>query len=69
MEGNKSEFFVVKPYLVHNTKLREVCAQLVTIKGKPYIGLQRNSYLSEEKRKIIFKFINPFLFLLKLGTQ
>ena len=51
MDGNKSEFLVVKSYLVHNTKLSEVCAQLVTIKGKPYIGLQRNSYLSEEEKE------------------
>ena len=28
-----------------------MCAQLVTIKGNPYIGLQRNSYLSEEEKE------------------
>ena len=28
-----------------------MCAQLVTIKGKPYIGRQRNSYRSEEEKE------------------
>ena len=51
MDWIKNEFLVVKSYLVHNTKLSEVCAQLVTIKGKAYIGLERNSYRSEEEKE------------------
>ena len=51
MDGNKNEFVVLKSSLVHITKLSEVCAQLVTIKGKPYIGLQRNSDRSEEAKE------------------
>ena len=52
MDGNKSDFLVAKSYLVHNTKLTEVFAQLVTIKGKPYIGLQRKSFRSEEEKEL-----------------
>ena len=69
MDGNKSEFIVVKSFRVHNIKLSEVCAHLVTIKGKPYIAYNAIVILVKKKRKIIVKFINPFLFLLKLGTQ
>jgi len=52
MDGNKSDFLVAKSYLVHNTEFTEVFAQLVTIKGKPYIGLQRKSFRSEEEKEL-----------------
>ena len=51
MDGNKSDFLVAKSYLVHNTKLTEVFNQLVIIKGKPYIGLQRKSFRSEQDKE------------------
>ena len=52
MDGNKSDFLVAKSYLVHNTEFTEVFAQLVTIKGKPYIGLQRKCFRSEEEKEL-----------------
>ena len=51
MDGIKNDFLAVKSYLVHNTEFSEVFAQLVTIKGKPYIGLHRNSFRSEEEKE------------------
>ena len=52
MDGIKNDFVAVKSYLVHKTEFTEVFAQLVTIKGKPYIGLQRKSFRSEEEKEL-----------------
>ena len=41
---NKEEFLTLKNFQVHNTQYTEVFAQLVSINGKIYVGLQRKSY-------------------------
>ena len=38
---NKEEFLTLKNFQVHNTQYTEVFAQLVTINGMIYVGLQR----------------------------
>ena len=42
MDGS-GDFVTVKSLRVHFTKTGKVCAQLITIKGEPYIGLQRTT--------------------------
>ena len=49
MDGNSADFQVKKSFLVHNPKLAEVYAELVTINGTPYIGLKRKSFKTEEE--------------------
>ena len=42
MDGS-GDFVTVKSLKVHFTKRGKVCAQLLTINGEPYIGLQRTT--------------------------
>ena len=45
---NKEEFLTLKNFKVHKTQYTEVFAQLVTINGKIYVGLQRKSYYGDQ---------------------
>ena len=69
MDWNKNEFVVLKSYMVHYTKLSDVCAQLGKIKGNLISDSKAIVNALKRLRKIITKFINQFLFLLTLGTQ
>ena len=39
LQNKQDEFLTHKNFKVHNTEFTDVCAQLVTINGKIYVGL------------------------------
>ena len=47
-QKNKDEILTLKNFKVHHTQFTDVFAQLVTITGKPYVGLHRKSYYEDK---------------------
>ena len=64
-KNKQEEFTTLKNFKVHNTEFTDVCAQLVTINGKIYVGLQRKSYFEEN----IIHDSRASSFQLKLGRR
>ena len=56
---NKEEFLTLKNFKVHNTQYTEVFAQLVTINGKIYVGLQRTSYYEDKNNPRLKSILLP----------
>ena len=56
---NKEEFLTLKNFKVHNTQYTEVFAQLVTINGKIYMGLQRKSYYEDKNNPRLKSILLP----------
>ena len=52
-------FLRLKKFKVHNTEFSDVCAQLVTITGKTYAGLQRKSYFDDKNNPRLKRFHLP----------
>ena len=56
---NNEEFLTLKNFKVHNTQYTEVFAQLVTINGKIYVGLQRKSYYEDQNNPRLKSILPP----------
>ena len=56
---NKEEFLTLKNFKVHNTQYTEVFAQLMTINGKIYVGLQRKSYYEDQNNPKLKSILLP----------
>ena len=56
---NKEEFLTLKNFKVHYTQYTEVFAQLVTINGKIYVGLQRTSYYEDKNNPRLKSILLP----------
>ena len=46
-QKKSDEFLTLNNFKVHNTEFTDVCAQILTLNGKIYVGLQRTSYLED----------------------
>ena len=56
---NKEGFHILKNFKVHNTQYTEVFAQLVTINGKIYVGLQGKCYCEDQNNKKLKSILLP----------
>ena len=56
---NKEEFLTVKNFKVHHTQYIKVFAELVTIKGKIYMGLQPKSYYEDKSNPRLKRILLP----------
>ena len=54
-----NEFVSLKNYQVHNTLYTDVYAQLLTINGKIYLGLQRSSYFDDKNKPRLKSILLP----------
>ena len=58
-QKKSDEFLTLKNFKVHNTEFTDVCAQLVTINGKIYVGLQRKSYFEDKNNPRLKSILLP----------
>ena len=58
-KNKQDEFTTLKNFKVHNTEFTDVCAQLVTINGKIYVGLQRKSYFEDKNNPRLKSILLP----------
>ena len=58
-KNTQDEFLTVKNFKVHNTEFSDVCAQLVTINGKIYVGLQRKCYFEDKNNPRLKSILLP----------
>ena len=58
-KNKEDEFTTLKNFKVHNTAFTDVCAQLVTINGKIYVGLQRKSYFEDKNNPRLKSILLP----------
>ena len=47
-QKKQDEFLTLKNFKDHNTEFTDVCAELVTINGKIFVGLQRKCYFEDK---------------------
>ena len=48
LQNKQDEFVTLKKFKIHHTEFTDLCAQLMTINGKIYVGLQRKSYFEDK---------------------
>ena len=48
IQNKQDDFLTLKNFKIRNSEYTDVCAQLVTINGKTYVGLQRKSYFEDK---------------------
>ena len=58
-KNKQDEFLTLKNFKVHNTEFTEVCAQLVTINGKFYVGPERKSYFEDKNNPRLKSILLP----------
>ena len=58
-KNKQDEFTTLKNFKIHNTEYTDVCAQLVTINGKIYVGLQRKSYFEDKNNPRLKSILIP----------
>ena len=59
IQNKQDEFTTLKNFKVHNTEFTDVCAQLLTINGKIYVGLQRKSYFEDKNNPRLKSILLP----------
>ena len=68
-KNKQDEFLTLKNFKVHSTEFTDVCAQLVTITGKTYVGVQRKSYFEDKNNPRLKSILLPIEALITLVTQ
>ena len=58
-QKKSDEFLTLKNFIVDNTEYTDVFAQLVTINGKIYVGLQRKSYFEDKNNPRLKSILLP----------
>ena len=58
-QNKQDEFLTLKNFKVHNAEFTDVCAQLVSINGKIYVGLQRKSYFEDKNNPRLKSILLP----------
>ena len=58
-QKNNDEFLTLKNCKVHHTEYTDVLAQLVTINGNIYVGLQRKSYYEDKNNPRLKNILLP----------
>ena len=58
-QKKSDEFLTLKNFKIHHTEFTDLCAQLMTINGKIYVGLQRKSYFEDKNNPRLKSILLP----------
>ena len=58
-KNTQDGFLTLKHFKDNNTEFTDVCAQIVTIIGKLYVGLQRKSYFEDQNNPRLRSILHP----------